>query len=129
MPYIDYQYYTDDYKGVSIDASTFSSLVVRASDAIDSITRSFYQFNDLETDVAFRKNKFKKAVASQVEYFHEVGSTTTYGMNEPSSVTIGRTSQSGGSSNNDSQTNTLLSPDAYMYLRDTGLLYRGLGVC
>ena len=126
MPYIDYQYYTGEYKGVSIDENAFSSLVVRASDAIDSITRSFYQFNDLESDVAFRKNKFKKAVACQVEYFHEVGSTTTYGINEPSSVTIGRTSQSGGSSN--SQTNTLLSPDVIGYLNDTGLLYRGLGV-
>ncbi|MER2172167.1 MAG: hypothetical protein ABS938_16240 [Psychrobacillus psychrodurans] len=130
MPYIDYQYYTDEYKGVSIDASTFSSLVVRASDAIDSITRSFYQFNDLETDVAFRKNKFKKAVACQVEYFHEVGSTTTYGMNEPSSVTIGRTSMSEGAKGSQTTSqNTLVSQDAYMYLRDTGLLYRGLGVC
>jgi len=129
MPYIDYRYYTDEYKGVSIDENTFSSLVVRASDAIDSITRSFYQFNNLDDDVAFRKNKFKKAVASQVEYFHEVGSTTTYGMNEPSSVTIGRTSMSEGSKGSQtSPQNSLLSPDAYMYLRDTGLLYRGLGV-
>lgn len=126
MPYIDYQYYTDEFKGASLDESTFSSLVIKASDAIDSITGNFYQFNDLETDGAFRKSKFKKAVASQVEYFHEVGSTTTYGMNEPSSVTIGRTSQSGGSSN--SQINTLLSPDVIRYLNDTGLLYRGLGV-
>lgn len=126
MPYIDYQYYTDEFKGASIDESAFSSLVVRASDALDNLTRNFYQFNDLETDVAFRKNKFKKAVACQVEYFHEVGSTTTYGMNEPSSVTIGRTSQSGGSSN--SQTNSLLCPDVISYLNDTGLLYRGLGV-
>ena len=126
MPYIDYQYYTDEYKGASIDESAFSSLVVRASDAIDSITRSFYQFHDLENDLAFRKNKFKKAVASQVEYFHEVGATTTYGMNEPTSVTIGRTSQSGGSTS--IQTNTLLSPDVIGYLNDTGLLYRGLGV-
>lgn len=126
MPYIDYRYYTEEFKGASIDESAFSSLVVRASDALDNLTRSFYQFNDLETDVAFRKNKFKKAVACQVEYFHEVGSTTTYGMNEPSSVTIGRTSQSGGSSN--SQTNSLLCPDVISYLNDTGLLYRGLGV-
>lgn len=125
MPYLTHSEY-EAMPFVSIEVNEFDRLLDRASDVIDSITHNFYQFNDLETDVSFRKNKFKKAVASQVEYFHEVGSVTTYGMNEPSSVTIGRTSQSGGSSN--SQTNSLLSPDVVGYLNDTGLLYRGLGV-
>lgn len=125
MPYLTFEEY-NNLGFASLEEGVFDDLVIRSGDAIDSITRSFYQFNNLEDDVAFRRNQFKKAVASQVEYFHEVGSTTTYGMNEPSSVTIGRTSQSGGSSN--SQTNSLLSPDVYGYLINTGLLYRGLGV-
>lgn len=125
MPYLTFEEY-NNLGFTSLEEGVFNDLVIRSGDAVDSITRSFYQFNNLEDDVAFRRNQFKKAVASQVEYFLEVGSTTTYGMNEPSSVTIGRTSQSGGSSNN--QTNTLLSPDVYGYLINTGLLYRGLGV-
>lgn len=128
MPYIDYQYYTDEYKGASMNESTFSSLVVKASDVIDSITRSFYQFKDLETDVAFRKSKFKKAVASQVEYFHDMGASSSHGINSPLAVTIGRTQMSSGETNQ-KKTNNIVAPDAYMYLTDTGLLYRGLGVC
>lgn len=126
--YLTYEEY-NDLGFAEVEKTEFDKLVKRAGDAIDGVTRNFYLFNDLEDDVPFRRDKFKKAVAAQVEYFHDMRATNTHGMNEPSTVTIGRTSMSAGSRNSQSAPqNNLVSKDVYMYLADTGLLYRGLGV-
>lgn len=126
MSYLNYE----EYKNLGftdIEETEFERLLKRASDVIDGITRYFYRFNDIEKDVPFRREQFKKAIAAQIEYFYEMGATNTHGLQEPSTVTIGRTTLSEGSRN--SQTaprNDLISEDVYFYLRDTGLLYRGL---
>lgn len=127
MSYIDYDFYTNVYKGESITEEEFNKLLPKASDVLDSITRDFYQFNDLETDYDWRKNKFKKAVACQIEYFNGVGATTSHEINSPLSVQIGRTQMSSGVENQ-KETNSIVSSDVYMYLQYTGLLYRGIGV-
>ncbi len=130
MPYLTY----DEYKDLGfneIDNKEFNKLVKKAGDAVDSVTRYFYQFNNLEDDIEFRRNQFKKSVAAQVEYFNDVGATSTHEMKEYGSVTIGRTTVSKGSRNstysNDSD-NNLVSEDAIRYLKGTGLLYKDLGV-
>jgi hypothetical protein len=126
MSYLNYE----EYKNLGftdIEETEFERLLKRASDVIDGITRHFYRFNDIEKDVPFRREQIKKAIAAQIEYFYEMGATNTHGLQEPSTVTIGRTTLSEGSRN--SQTaprNDLISEDVYFYLRDTGLLYRGL---
>src|SRR5699024_5100284 len=130
MPYLTY----DEYKDLGfneIDNKEFNKLVKKAGDAVDSITRYFYQFNDLEDDIEFRRNQFKKAVAAQIEYFNDLGATSTHEMKEYGSVTIGRTTVSKGSRNSSASNesdNSLVSDDAIMYLKETGLLYKGLGV-
>lgn len=126
MPYLTYE----EYNGLGfneIDETEFDKLVKKAGDAIDGITRFFYQFNNLEDDMKFRRNQFKKAIAVQIEYFNDVGATSSHEINNPLTVQIGRT-QVGTGANNQKEKNKLISSDAYMYLRGTGLLYRGLGV-
>src|SRR5690606_1012167 len=113
MPYLTYE----EYKELSFepfDGTEFDRLLKRASDAIDSVTRHFYKFNNLSEDVPFRRDQFKKAVAAQIEYFHEMGATNTHGLNEPQSVQIGRTSVSSGSRGLTTQQpqNSLISKDA-----------------
>lgn len=126
MPYLTYTEYVN-LGFADLDEAEFDRLLPKASDVIDSITRHFYRFNNLKDDVQFRREQFKKAVACQVEYFHETGATTTHGMNSPLSVQIGRTQVSSGVQNQ-RKTNSVVSLDVYMYLKDTGLLYRGIGV-
>jgi len=129
MPYLTYSEY-NDFGFSEITEDEFDQLVKRASDAVDSVTRSFYKFNNINEDVEWRREQFKKAVAAQVEYFHETGATTSYGMNEPTHVTIGRTSMTAGSNKN-AQTkpqNSFICSEVYLYLKDTGLLYKGIGV-
>lgn len=130
MPYLTYEEY-NDLEFAEIDNLEFGKLLKRASEAVDSVTRSFYRFNNLSDDVPYRQEQFKKAVACQIEYFHEMGATNSHGLNEPSTVKIGRTSMSSGargSQGTQAPRNSLVSKDVYMYLADTGLLYAGIGV-
>jgi len=129
MSYLTYTEYTE-LGFAEIDQTEFDKLLKRASDVLDAITRDFYVFNDIEDDVPFRRERFKKAVAAQIEYFHDMGATSSHGLNEPSTVTIGRTTVSRGNSgtSQDETQFSIVSPDVLMYLSGTGLLYRGVRV-
>src|SRR5690554_5364196 len=128
MPYLTYEEY-NELGFTEIEQTEFERLLKRASDAIDGVTRHFYKFNNLADDVPFRREQFKKAVAAQIEYFYDMGGTSSHGLKEPSTVTIGRTTLSEGSRNSqNAPENDFVSKDVYFYLRDTGLLYRGIGV-
>jgi len=48
----------------------------------------------LESDFPLRRDKFKKAVAAQIEYFNDMGGTSAHELNNPLSVSIGRTTVS-----------------------------------
>lgn len=118
---------------MEMDQLEFDKLIKRAEDVIDIYTNDYYRFNDLQSDVEIRKTKFKKAVASQVQYFHETGSTSFNGMESPATVTIGRTTVSKttrtSTTNDTTNKEKILSQDSLMYLRGTGLLYRGVQLC
>ena len=105
----------------------FKKLLRKASALLDIQTRRFYQRNDLESDIPMRRNAFKLAIAYQIEYMHEVDATTTFGMQEPDSWSIGRmsVSKSKGVSSSTNEV-SLLSGDAMLQLSGTGLLYRGV---
>lgn len=126
MPYLTYEEY-NQLGFADMEEAEFNKLLPKASDVIDGITRYFYRFNDIEKDVPFRREQFKKAIAAQIEYFHDMGATSSHEINSPLTVNIGRTQIMTGEANQ-KKTNTLISPDVYMYLRDTGILYRGIGV-
>jgi|SRR5690625_1497814 len=126
MPYLTYQEFTE-LGFPEIEETEFNKLLPKASDEIDNVTRSFYEFNDINDDVEFRRIRFKKAVAAQIQYFHDMGATSSHEINNPLSVQIGRTQMSQGVANQ-KKTNTVVSEDAINYLSGTGLLYRGIGV-
>lgn len=127
MPYLTFiEYNSIGFSNVT--EADFPKLERKASDVLDSITRDFYQHNDLETDYLVRRDKFKKAVAAQIDYFNDMGGTSAHQLNNSLSVTIGRTQMSVGDSNQKKLNNTIVSDDALMYLRSMGLLYRGIEV-
>lgn len=126
MPYLTYDEY-QNFGFSDVTADDFPKLEQKASDVLDSITRDFYQLNDLESDFPLRRDKFKKAVAAQIEYFNDMGGTSAHELNNPLSVSIGRTSISSGV-RNQAKLNNIVADDVYMYLRNTGLLYRGIEV-
>lgn len=126
MPYLTYEEYISlDFE--EMEQSEFEGLVKKASDVLDSVTRYFYRHNDLDKDISFRKEQFKKAVACQIEYFHEMGGTSTQSINSPLTVNMGRTQVMTGTENQRKR-NNLVATDVYVYLQGTGLLYSGIGV-
>src|SRR5690625_1184999 len=130
MAYLTHEEYKD-FGFNEIGENEYNKLIKKAGDVLDSVNRFFYKQHVLEDDVDFRKAQFKKAVAAQVEYFNDMGATNTHGLNEPGSVTIGRTTVSKGSRNSsgaNEKQNNIVADDVYMYLRYTGLLYKGIGV-
>lgn len=129
MPYLTSAEY-QDMGFEALEEPEFNRLLKRASAVINSRTKYFYLSNDLESDFPWRRDAFKMAIAHQIEYFHDMGATSTHALNEPQTVQIGRTSISSGSRGSTTQQpqNSLLSKDALMYLSNTGLLYSGLGV-
>lgn len=126
MPYLTYEEYKF-WGNASVTEEAFPKLLQKASDVIDSVTRAFYQFNDINMDVPYRREQFKKAIAAQIDYFDDMGAKTAHGLSSIQSVTIGRTSISGKASANVGT--NILSSDALMYLQYTGLIYSGVRCC
>lgn len=129
MPYIDYHFYTNDYKGVPLSEDVFSSLVGRAGDLIDIATNFKIEAISFERLPSLIQSRIKKAVAAQLEYIHVNGgieATQSEGMQQAS---IGRfsysKSASGAQSTNTSIRQTIC-PVASDYLRATGLLNTGV---
>lgn len=131
MSYLTYEEY-NEFGFAKLEQDKFDELIKKAGDVIDSVTRHFYQFNNIDDDVEFRRKQFKKAVGAQVEYFNTVGSTNYEEINSaPQTFQAGRTAVSNTSRFNASGKNerkSLASEDALMYLSETGLLYRGIDV-
>ena len=128
MAYLTYTEY--EALGLSnLTASEFNDLIGKACFVLDSQTRDFYHFTDLESDTLYRKRKFKMAVALQVEYMHQSSATSTYEANTPQSWSIGRTSVSESSRYSNTGKNeapTIVCDDAILALSGSGLLFRGV---
>lgn len=125
MAYLTFpEYQKFGYREVTED--DFKRLVVRASDVIDIRTRNFYRFHDLESDVEFRKNQFKKAIALQIERMAILGAVSTAEIDSPTNWSLDGVSVTNGSSGaSGDNTTSIVSDDALELLSMTGLLYRG----
>lgn len=113
------------------DQETYYKLQAKASDVLKRVTMNFYVHNDFENDHPQRKEAYVKALAAQIEYFYETGSTTTEGLNSaPQTQQIGRTALSHASKFNpggENEKKSVVCEDVYLYLSGTGLLGRGIG--
>lgn len=128
MAYLTYTEY-QEIGYTSLTEKEFNELVNKACDLIDVQTRNFYQFNDLESDVEFRKLKFKRAVACQIEYMYQANATSTLEINSPQSWSVDGMSVTEASRYNNTGANespSILADDAVLMLSGTGLLGRGL---
>ncbi|MBE9907194.1 hypothetical protein [Enterococcus casseliflavus] len=128
MSYLNHSEYREiGYSSLTEDE--FNELVNKACDLIDVQTRNFYQFNDLESDIDFRKKKFKKSVAAQIEYMYQANATSTLEINSPQSWSVDGMSVTEASRYNNTGANespSIVSDDAILLLSGTGLLNRGI---
>lgn len=122
----------EEYKKMGyteLDQEEFDKLITRACDYLDVQTRNFYQFKSLDDDLEFRKIKFKKAIALQVEYMYQTDAQTSAEINRPQSWSVDGMSVSEASRYSNTGKNeapSIISEDAISALSGTGLLHRGL---
>lgn len=132
MPYLTYDEFKDLNGSTEFQEETFDKLLPKASAVLDNITNHFYAKRDIKKDNEWRIKQFKQALCAQIEYFHEVDSTTFEGINNtPQSFTAGRITVTNASRFNPSGKNeskSLVAEDVYVYLGGTGLLFSGVAV-
>ena len=131
-PYLTQEEYNSYGFAEISEPFSFANLLMRSSLVLDNATRNFYHFNDINEDWEWRVDKFKKAIALQIEYFVVNNAVSTSEMNDrPLSVTLGRTTVSRGGKGQtvDNSEVSLICPDVYMVLEGTGLLFRGVESC
>lgn len=131
MPYLTYE----EFKkliDIDLEEEQFNKLLPKASAILDNVTNHFYAKCDIEKDNPWRVHKFKQALSTQIEYFHELGATTFESINNaPQTFQAGRTSVSNASRykpNGANESKPLIADDAFIYLEGTGLLFRGVAI-
>lgn len=130
MPYIDYQYYKDEYRGIPIEEDAFNRLVERATDIVDEMTQYRLKTSiQMDSLPPFIQGQLKKATAAQVEYMNSQGEGVEHGEADVSSVSIGKFNYSEGQNPRRlTRQQIRTSPAVTGYLASTGLLYRGVKV-
>ncbi|EOE6413463.1 hypothetical protein ACKO6W_000642 [Enterococcus hirae] len=130
MDYLTYEEYEQLGFNKIKDKEKFDELEPYAERNINRLTADFYLINDITQDPnKYRVQKFKLAMAIQVEYLFLNGEKTT--LQEllsgiPTSVSVGRMRIEGTSVNSATYGRTMVSSEAYAELIYTGLLYRGV---
>ncbi|MGG3523087.1 hypothetical protein ABES33_25280 [Bacillus pseudomycoides] len=131
MPYIDADYYNNDYEGTPVsDVTLLNRMIKRASEQIDSIIGYKLQVVDFDKVAPFIRDQVKKATAAQVEFLAINGITSATVSEGGGGFSVGAYSENGMSAG------AADSPSHYDryaitvvdYLKPTGLLYTGVSV-
>lgn len=139
MAFVDLTYYTSTYKGTTIsDSDVFDKINNRAEDVIIAYTNNLLldqdTFDDLNT---FQQTRVKKAICSEIEFIYNIGGYNAFNnaddINAGFSLSKFKIDSTRNSENNLKNKyqyveGVTISPSVNMYLRNTGLLYRGLEV-
>lgn len=130
MAYITYADYTKQY-GDEIDEKTFKSIVNPACDIIDTISRYEINRRGIDSFPSYIQDLIKKACCAQVSYYVLNGLDVSYTGIANQGFTVGKVSVGGTDTTKASagRMYNAASPSVVMYLEQTGLLNRSVGVC
>lgn len=127
MPYVDLIYYQETYRGDWPDTLTgedFNQLETRASSIIDSLTSLRIRSTGLENLHSLVQEQVKKAVCAQIEYLVKKGTDSIHGT-QLASVSLGDFSYQESSASSKDQPSVGVSPEVFLHLSSSGLLYAG----
>lgn len=131
MPYIDVDYYNNEYKGTPVsDVALLDRFIVRASDQIDHIINYKLEGVNFDKLAPFIMKQVKKATAAQVEFLAINGETSATVSEGSGGFSVGSYSEDGVSAGDNNAANfyTQYAISVPKFLRPTGLLYSGLCV-
>ena len=125
MPYVDMDYYSENYRGESVDEADFSSLCDRAEEIIEEMT--LYRV----TPIIFPalpemvQERVKMAVCAQIEYLDANGGADMDNGADLQSAGLGKFNYSKASGAGGDSGQSIYAPRARRILAPTGLLYKG----
>lgn len=120
---VNYQFYTDVYKGSEVDSTSFPALNARAEDIICALTRWAVNDETIANFPSLTQTLFKKAICAQVDYFG-INGVEIMSTGSDRGFTVGKVSIS-GKTNSLAMTGKMaeyLAPLAMMYLEQSGLM-------
>src|SRR5690625_1550880 len=121
MSYVDYEYYSNVYKG-SLDENTAKKVLDEASDQVDRLTYGRIRKKGFENLTEYQQEMIKKAVCYQAEFLANYGDD----LSSPSSgFSIGDVSLSFGKEKQDPG-GIIADKKTLVYLAQTGLSTRRL---
>jgi hypothetical protein len=113
MAYLTINEFNNTYCSIEIlDNVRFTQLERRASLLLDAVTRDFYRHHNLEEDHEYRKQKFKQAMALQIEWMYKTGLMSDDQFDNVTESTPLKN----------------IASEVYVMLLGTGLLSRKIGV-
>ncbi|EOI54802.1 MULTISPECIES: hypothetical protein [Enterococcus] len=127
--YLTHDEYTSLGFSKIAEAKVFDKLEQYAERQLNRVTGDFYMKNSLSDDTfKYRVDKFKIAMAVQIEYLNSVGVTSLSEIlsASPASVSVGRMRIESGNTNAATVGRTMVATEAYNELIYTGLLYKGV---
>ncbi|MGH1846740.1 hypothetical protein ABE869_08000 [Enterococcus gilvus] len=129
MSYLTHTEYKEFGFSKVSEAKVFDELEPYAERQLNRVTGDFYMKNSLSDDTfKYRVDKFKIAMAVQIEYLKSVGVTSLSEVlsASPASVSVGRMRIESGNTNAATVGRTMVATEAYNELIYTGLLYKGV---
>lgn len=127
MPYITQGYYQNDFHGEPVDDADFPSLLTRAEEIVEEMTRyrlTPTSFLAMPEDI---QGRIKKAVCAQIEYLDANGGSDLDNGPGLQSAGLGKFNYSVVAGTGGSPGQSMCSPRALRILTPTGLLYQGGG--
>ena len=126
MPYVDYEFYRDTFRGRVADEATFLECEIRASEILDSKTMYQVAQRGLSYYDSFQQDLIKKAVCAQIDFIVANGGIDSIDEQMGGTVSLGKFSYNTGSQTSTQTLSNTLCNSSINFLAMTGLLYRGI---
>lgn len=127
---VDYQYYTDTYKGTEADDASFPALYAHAARFVGLMTRWQVTEETFPEFPSIIKTLIQLAICSQIDFLAINGLDVVNSGDGGGGFTVGKVTIHGNSnsSGKGGSMSAYTSPAAFAYLEQTGLMYPGVGV-
>ena len=119
---VDYQYYTDTYKGTEVDETSFPTLNAHASRIIGAMTRWQVDETTIDRFPSMIQTLYRLAVCSQIDFL-AINGVESISNGIDNGFTVGKVKVDGKSGvSAGGAMSASISPAAKSYLEQTGLM-------
>ena len=119
---VDYQYYTDTYKGTEVDETSFPTLNAHASRIIGAMTRWQVDESTIDNFPSMIQTLYRLAVCSQMDFL-AINGVESLSDGNNTGFTVGKVRVDGRSgASAGGAMSASISPAAKSYLEQTGLM-------